>query len=99
MNDRKLCGISVCITYVVLSILCLFLALSGLIPFAGLQRFLIDLPIILQIRVADAIGLGPVLNLLSCMVHWSAPYVALLIPTLYGLYWIGWWIKRFDEDR
>lgn len=46
MNDRKLCGISVCITYVVLSILCLFLALSGLIPFSGLQRFLIDLPII-----------------------------------------------------
>ncbi len=56
MNDRKRCGISVCITYVVLSILCLFLAL---IPFSGLQRLLIDLPIIPQIRVADAIGLGP----------------------------------------
>lgn len=56
MDDRKRCGISVCITYVVLSVLCLFLAL---IPFSGLQRLLIDLPIIPQIRVADAIGLGP----------------------------------------
>lgn len=98
MNNRTLSGISVCVTYALVSGLCVFIALSGLVPLPGVQRLLLNLPIRLQIVVADAIGLGPFLNWLFEEVHWSAPYAALLVPTFCVLYRIGWWIERLDEE-
>jgi len=98
MNDRKLCGIGVCITYVLLAAVSVSSVLSGLVTHPGVGRFLLNWPIRLQIAVADAIGLGPVLTWLYRTIHWSAPYAVLLAATLYVLYWVGWWIERIDEE-
>ena len=61
MNERKQFGIRACLIYALLGAISVALPLSGLVTHPGAMRFLLNWPIRLQIFVADAIGLGPLL--------------------------------------
>jgi len=98
MNERKLCGIRVCLTYALLGAISVALPLSGLVTHSGVIGFLLNWPIRLQIFVADAIGFGPLLVWMSCAIGRPAPYAVLVAATFCALYWIGWWIARLKED-
>ena len=98
MNERKLIGVSFCITYVVLTAACFALVRFGVVTNCYAQAYVLELPIWIQLAIAKAIGLYPVLQELSALTHWGVPYAIVYVGALYPLYRLGCWVARIDEE-
>ena len=98
MNERKLIGVSFCITYVVLTAACFALVRFGVVTNCYAQAYVLELPIWIQLTVAKATGLYPVLQELSELTHWGVPYAIVYVGSLCPLYRLGCWVARIDEE-
>lgn len=99
MNERKLSGISVCVMYALLICACFTYVYLGFASDCGKQEFVLKLPIFVQLFVADAVGLDPVLEWLYQRTDYTTHYIVVIATSFYALYWIGWWIARIDEEE
>jgi hypothetical protein len=98
MNNRTISALSACITYGLFTTASLALAGLGLVTHPLLATLLLKWPIILQLLVADAAGLTPLLDSLAATTHWTACYAILAAPMACVLYPLGWWIEVLDEQ-
>lgn len=98
MNDRTISAISASITYGVFTAASLAAAMLGPGTHPIVQKLLLTWPIIVQLLVADAAGLTPLLASLEASTHWAAFYAILAAPMACVLYWVGWWIEVLDEQ-
>jgi len=98
MSERKLSGITVCIMYVLLIAACFAALRLDLVISCRTQAFVRELPIALQLGVANMIGLGPALDWLAQQADWRLPYATLVLFSFLPLYWLGWWIAHIDEE-
>lgn len=98
MDVRQESAIIVCIMYSLLIATCVGIAL-GLTTNPCTREWLLELPIYVQLLIAQAFGLTPVLVRLDQATHWTVPYLIIILSSYAALYRIGWWIGWLDDDR
>lgn len=98
MDTRRESAIIVCLMYSLLIAVCVGIAL-GLTTNPCTREWLLELPIFVQLVIAEAIGLTPVLAGLAQSTHWTVPYLIIILSSYAALYRIGCWIGWLDDDR
>jgi hypothetical protein len=98
MNNRRESAVVVCIMYAFLIAACVWAAL-GFTTDPYIRESLLELPIFVQLVIAEAIGLTPWLQDLARATHWTLPYFSIILMSFYSVYGIGRWIGSLDEDR
>ncbi|MGI4719057.1 MAG: hypothetical protein ACRYGO_16415 [Janthinobacterium lividum] len=96
MNERKLSALTVCAMYALSIVACFAYVLLGYASDCQTQAFVLELPIFIQLLVAEAIGLQPLLAWLYERTHWTVLYALNISTSFCALYWIGWWIGRIN---
>jgi len=97
MSERKLSALTVCAMYALSTVACFAYLLLGYASDCQTQAFVLELPIFIQLLVAEATGLQPLLAWLYERTHWTVLYALNISTSFCALYWIGWWIARIKE--
>ena len=98
MDERKISALSICVMYALLVTACTAYVLLGHATDPYTKESVLELPIFVQLVVAETIGLTPVLVWLDERTYWAIPYALVILTSFCALYWIGWWLARFNED-
>lgn len=98
VDKRKISAQSMCVMYTLLVVACAVYVLLGLAPDPYIQESILELPIFVQLVIAEIIGFTPVLVWLDERTHWAVPYALVICTSFWALYRIGWWVERINED-
>jgi hypothetical protein len=99
MDTRIESAISVCVMYALFVTACVGYAMLGTGTAPCTRGFQLLLPIFVQVTIAEAVGLGPLMVNLAQTTHCAVLYFAILASSFFVLYWIGWWIGELNDER
>ncbi|MFD2368367.1 hypothetical protein [Pseudoduganella sp. GCM10020061] len=97
MNMRNLSGISVCTTYVICIAAWWAIVMLTQVASTCDLAFLVMLPFLIQIIVADVIGVFPWVDSQISAGNAAAVFGTMLAVTFFLLYWIGWFVEALNE--